>query len=66
MKTLDAKGRCCGRKPLVYKRPRAFLFCQRCNREFTPDGKQVQNFAWVHHPTIAGEFVGNPSNWVMK
>lgn len=43
---LDEKGRCCGRKPLVYKRP-ASLFCCRCDREFDPlTGRQQNNWAW--------------------
>ena len=43
---LDEKGRCCGRKPLVYKRPTHSLFCSRCDREFDPSGKQVATWAW--------------------
>lgn len=43
---LDDKGRCCGRKPLKYKRPRVHYFCTRCNREFNEDGEQVPNFAY--------------------
>jgi len=47
MSQLDSKGRCCGRKPLVYKRPVPRLFCVRCNREFDPTtGGQVENWAW--------------------
>jgi hypothetical protein len=44
---LDEKGRCCGRKPLVYKRD-PHLFCTRCDRAFDPDtGKQIGNWAWM-------------------
>lgn len=43
--TLDENGRCCGRKPLVYKRPHR-LFCCRCNRQFSPEGKQQENWAY--------------------
>ena len=46
MEKLDEKGRCCGRKPLVYKRP-PHLFCCRCDREFTPEGVHRANWAWV-------------------
>lgn len=53
---LDDKGRCCGRKPLVYKRPNHYLFCCRCDREFSPDGKQRENWAW-RKSIIEGEFV---------
>ena len=28
---LDGKGRCCGRKPLVYKQPSLHFFCDRCD-----------------------------------
>lgn len=44
---LDAKGRCCGRKPLSYKREPAHLYCPRCDRAFDPTtGKQVENWAF--------------------
>lgn len=44
---LDEKGRCCGRKPLVYKRPTHYLFCFRCHRYFDPDTRrQIPNWAW--------------------
>lgn len=42
---LDDKGRCCGRKPLVYKRDK-HLFCCRCDRSFDMDGNQITNWAW--------------------
>lgn len=32
-RTLDEKGRCCGRKPLVYKRE-GHRFCDRCSRHY--------------------------------
>lgn len=41
---LDEKGRCCGRKPLVYKPER---FCVRCDRAFDLEtGEQIPNWAW--------------------
>lgn len=43
---LDDKGRCCGRKPIAYKRP-AHLFCTRCDRSFDLNGEQKNNWAWV-------------------
>lgn len=43
--TLNEKGQCCGRKPIVYKRPHRF-FCTRCCAEFDPSGEQVGNWAW--------------------
>jgi hypothetical protein len=43
---LDDKGRCCGRKPLVYKRPRLHLFCPRCDREYDANGQQQANWAY--------------------
>jgi len=60
MKKLDEKGRCCGRKPLVYKRRQGLLnpsglFCCRCDRHFDPEtGEQIENFAWILKD---GEFV---------
>ncbi len=52
---LDDKGRCCGRKPLVYKRPPAQLFCFRCDRAYDSEtGEQMDNWAWVKDQ--AGEF----------
>lgn len=53
--TLDERGRCCGRKPMVYKRPAPHFFCPRCNREFTPDGCQHAN--WAFKLTGDGLFV---------
>lgn len=43
---LSAEGRCCGRKPLFYKRPKPHMFCSRCCREFDSDGRQSQNWAY--------------------
>jgi len=50
---LDGKGRCCGVKPIVYKRdhgpdyPRG-KFCTRCSRKFDLDtGDQIPNWAWA-------------------
>lgn len=42
---LDEKGRCCGRKPIAYKRP-THLFCDRCDKRYSPEGQQVENWAW--------------------
>jgi hypothetical protein len=51
-KTLDEKGRCCGRKPIVYKRPPR-LFCCRCDAAFdTVSGKQIPNWAY---PLLSAE-----------
>lgn len=45
--TLDADGRCCGRKPIEYRRSPQ-LFCARCDRAYDPATKaQRPNFAWV-------------------
>ena len=49
-KSLDAKGRCCGRKPLLYKRPTPSLFCTRCDRAYSVDkGEQIANWAYAYH-----------------
>jgi hypothetical protein len=50
-------GRCCGRKPVTYKRPVHRLYCTRCDSEFTPDGVQVANWAWVDN--LDGTFTDN-------
>ena len=53
MKRLDAKGRCCGRKPIYYRGGSwcspmncPMHFCDRCDREYGPDGVQRDNWAW--------------------
>jgi hypothetical protein len=49
---LDDKGRCCGRKPLVYKRFQsaghpAGRFCVRCDRCYDlQSGDQIPNWAY--------------------
>jgi hypothetical protein len=54
MKTLDSKGRCCGRKPVAYKRamdgitPDPHLFCTRCRASFnTETGAQIARVPYV-------------------
>lgn len=45
-KTIDRNGRCCGRKPIHYKRP-AHLYCPRCNASFdVATGEQIANWAY--------------------
>lgn len=58
---LDAKGRCCGRKPIDYKgggwnSPRKPMkFCDRCCREFDRvTGEQTANWAWRQCPDCKG------------
>lgn len=49
---LDEKGRCCGRKPMVYKSgiyspggPQRY--CPRCDRAYDLEtGEQISNWAW--------------------
>jgi len=55
--SLDEKGRCCGRKPLHYKRPSPHYFCCRCDRQYGPDGQWRPNWAWVgpHERSESGE-----------
>ena len=51
---LDEKGRCCGRKPLVYKRPLSSI-CIRCSRAYDPSTNlQIENWAWKR---VGTEFV---------
>lgn len=52
---LDEKGRCCGRKPIRYKRE-SYLFCPRCDRAYNFEGKQIANWAWA--ASTDGRFVG--------
>lgn len=41
---LDPKGRCCGRKPIQYKRPdHPPQYCPRCDREYDKGGWQQPN-----------------------
>lgn len=43
---LDKKGRCCGRKPIVYKRKGEY-FCPRCDRAYDLITKrQIPNWAY--------------------
>ena len=44
-RSLDAAGRCCGRKPLIYKRP-YHHFCDRCDAAYDEDGRQIENWMW--------------------
>ena len=52
MAKLDDKGRCCGRKPIVYKSKWSTAegpqkFCTRCDRSFHLEtGEQIPNWAW--------------------
>jgi hypothetical protein len=51
---LDEKGRCCGCKPLVYKR-KGIRWCARCSRYYDINtGEQVEDWAWVK--TSDGQF----------
>lgn len=50
---LDHDGRCCGRKPKLYKTRRGMQavpdphhFCVRCDAEYALDGTQRSNWAW--------------------
>jgi hypothetical protein len=58
---LNEKGQCCGRKPLLYKRPMGEIlgphkFCFRCDRAFDVEtGEQIENWAYKKHAN--GEFI---------
>ena len=54
--SLDERGRCCGRKPIPYKRPLRY-FCPRCDRRYGPDGLQQSNWAWTAQFGDAAHFV---------
>lgn len=55
---LDDKGRCCGRKPIVYKggswrSPAPQRFCCRCDRSYgLNDPNQIPN--WAYEATEGG------------
>lgn len=56
-KTLDDKGRCCGRKPLTYKRE-GHRFCHRCNRAYHYyQNFQINNRAWKRRTDGQFEYV---------
>jgi hypothetical protein len=39
--------RCCGRKPIPYKRDQHW-FCARCDAAYRmPDGEQIENWMWI-------------------
>ena len=50
--TLDERGRCCGRKPMVYKSPIStstgqHRYCPRCDRAYDlHENEQMPNWAW--------------------
>ena len=58
---LDEKGRCCGRKPLVYKGKNTtstgpHRYCPRCDRAYDLDvNKQIPNWAWAK---VEGGWIG--------
>ena len=54
VKTLNDRGQCCGRKPMVYKRP-PHMFCPRCDASYSLDGKQQENWAYARQTN--GTFV---------
>ena len=48
-KTLDEKGRCCGRKPTPYRRDNK-LCCRRCHRDYdltTGEQRKIYHFVAV-------------------
>ena len=50
---LDDKGRCCGRKPMVYRGKHTTAdgphrFCPRCDRAYSlEDNEQIPNWAYA-------------------
>jgi len=56
---LDENGRCCGRKPLIYKRDNHY-FCPRCDRAYDLNSKEhVENFFWRKQED--GSFLKRPT-----
>lgn len=59
---LNDKGRCCGRKAILYKRPDPHKFCPRCFRSYHPiTGEQVANWAWEADARFPNGFVRRPN-----
>lgn len=58
---LDEKGRCCGRKPMVYKSKWSTntgpcRYCPRCDRAYGLEyDSQIDNWAWKRDKS--GEFI---------
>lgn len=49
---LDERGRCCGRKPIPYKRGDAYThephqFCDRCDRSYNTSGEQISDWKYI-------------------
>ena len=63
MAQLDEKGRCCGRKPIVYKGQHSTpegpqRYCPRCDRAYhLEENWQISN--WAYRRRYDGEFVRN-------
>ena len=54
-KKLDVEGRCCGRKPLVYKRDGGpHRFCVRCDAAYDLDGPGEQIVNWAYRAAPGG------------
>lgn len=64
---LDAKGRCCGRKPIDYKGSRGspekpHKFCFRCDRAYHREtGEQIENWAFKKCPGCGSWIAGSAS-----
>jgi hypothetical protein len=57
---LDEHGRCCGRKPISYKRPSPYFVCDRCGRHYGPDG--VQRASWLFKSVEGALIETRPEN----
>ena len=60
--TLDEKGRCCGKKPLVYKSRNSTAegpqrYCPRCDRAYDlNENEQISNWAYTYKPLPDGKW----------
>ena len=64
-KHLDDKGRCCGRKPIVYKSTQ-LLFCSRCGADYNMAGEQVPNWEYPRLTDIMSASVRSSASRYVK
>jgi hypothetical protein len=69
-KKLDEKGRCCGRKSMVYRGKNTteagpHRFCGRCNAAYDlEENEQISN--WAYKKTASGKFIQQFGTGVLR